>query len=217
MVTVLVCLCFQAGQGSLPQNNFLWLSCLGSPLRPLDQKAAVTVADQSYHTRKDLSSICLFSVLLHITTTPNLCHPLTEESTLFPHQTKILMLKDSTGSKHFKSPELAFSALTVISESLIFCTGRHIWVEPEPALQDRRWMHKQWVRCWFGDRDARVHQLTTQSCWALSLEPCLFSNWEMWLQDGRHTSASLPAANYGIGCKYLPSKAIQTRKEHQVA
>lgn len=118
------------------------LSCVWvSPLWPLDQSAAVTVADQNNRTRKDLSSICLFSMLLHITATHNICRPLTEECTLFPHQTKMLVLKESTKSKHFKS------CITFITESLIIWTDRHIWVESKPTPQDRRWIHRQWVRC----------------------------------------------------------------------
>lgn len=82
-----MCLYFWAGQRNLPQNNLLWLSCVWvSRLWPLDQNAAVTVADQNYHTRNGLSSICLFSVLLHLTATHNVCHPQTEAFTLFPHQ-----------------------------------------------------------------------------------------------------------------------------------
>lgn len=145
----------------------------------------------------------------HITATRNVCHSPTEECTIFPHQKKILVLKESTKSKHFKSPELAFSALTIITKSLIIWTGRSIWVESKSTVQDRRWTHKQWVR--LVTEDAWVQfALPTQSCWTLSLGLCLFSNREMWLQDSRHTSASFPPANYGIGCKYLPAKAIQT-------
>lgn len=105
---------------------------------------------------------------------------------------------------------ILYHALTVTTENLIIWTGRHIWVEPKPTLQDRRWIHKQWVRCWLVTGDAWVQfALPTQT---LSLELSLFSNKEMWLQEGKDTSASFPPANYGIGCKYLPTKAIQTCK-----
>lgn len=196
-------------------NNLLWLSCVWvSSLWPLDQNEAVTVADQSYHTMNDLSAICLFSVLLHITPPHN--KP-TEECTLSHIKQRYWCWK-STESKHFISHELAFSAVTVISESLIICTGRPIWVEPKPVLQDIRWIHKQWVRCWLVTGNAWIQfALPTQSCWALSLELCLFINWEMWLQDGRHISASFPPPNYGISCTNLPTNMIQTYKEQQIA
>lgn len=107
--------------------------CLGCSLLAAWPERSSYCGRPKLPTMNHLSAIC-FSVLLHITTAHNILHPPTEERTLFPHQTKILMLKEGTESKHFISPELAFFALTVISESLIICMGQCIWVEPKPTL-----------------------------------------------------------------------------------
>lgn len=132
-------------------------------------------------------------------TTYNVCLPLTESWGVHTKE-RYLCWKRALRANILNPLSGPFLRLQSSSESKIFCTSRCIWVEPKPTLKDGRWIHivnkctwrdaknwrqKQWVSCWLETGEAWVQvALPAQRCWVLSLELCLCSNWEMWLQDG---------------------------------